>query len=578
MNGLPVDEDKKAIEGDAKDTLAAFVGLEVPNFNRSLDKASLIDYDRVEALKNIFDSLKKKGELPDIIFFQEVVAKNFINQLIGIINGPEKIYKYASHFNRDGLSQGLSFISQYEIVEAQQIDIGAWLSAHGKRSNAASELESTSESLQSFVSVNDILKQTISGSEAWGYIVNNAQSKFPSLRPIHLVKIKVNEQFIWCINVHLKSNLPGYSILGLGEDGDHSDQIKNMAYTFNKIIREIYAYAITGFCQIMSKNGAFSYIVAGDFNTPENLNKSDPIVSGEITLKILKDFGFNKVSNSEATFPNLDNPEKAMDIDHIFWKADSGSYLEAKTSKPGSLINIKTPDNYTEYKKIDKDSTQEILEGRYYIIDKSFLSDKSASALFLAKHKSQNFYTEGIIKTGTVVKTGGFSYTVSDDNNEAVRKISINSTEGSVNLSLNSKLKLKQKDPKKGSDIVKTIKDFGLSSSQFIVDSVSDSFEKLVEKSKRFEFSKNEWQQIYYPWRLKSDKDNTLGATYWKGKKIVLDEKDDTILYECIQSHQTSEGDDILKDDYRKRYWKKVGPLKYDYVSDHNGLIGIIES
>lgn len=578
MYGLPIDEDKASIDSEAN-TIEDIQNT-AANAER-FQKGRAIDFGRVDKLLEIIEKLKEEG-LPDIIFFQEVVSKNFIDAMVLSLNKDSVIYPSVIHFNKSKLSQGLCIISKYKVEEARTIDVGSWIKKHGKKTDL-SEAQETSENLQTFISTNPILNQTLNGSEAWGHIVNNA-GNISNLRPILLAKVMVGDKPIWCINVHLKSHLIMTDVLSLGSGRvDHSPQIKEIAYTFNKALREIFAYTIVGFTErtsLIEKDfeNPSSFLVCGDFNTSHAIGTSNVEVSNENTLKILTTAGYSKVENNKPTFNDFSEAEKNTDIDHIFWKAPAKGYFNGKTVKSIKLIDI--TENRVTYPTIDESFAQDIKKGSYYVIPEKS-SGLKYTTLFLSKDPKLASFTSGTIKTGTEVRAGEKKYIIDSSNDASVRNANFVSTDGGIMFNLNPKCKLKKLDSSgstKGDSVkVISVKDAGLSTSSFIVPDVGH-FENVKEKPNKFEYRNSEWERVYYEW---GNYENNK-RTYWKNAKVVykLDSgpnagKDRIMI--CLESHVPSETDSMTDSAYKNRFWKDIGPVNSGFVSDHNGLLAVIE-
>jgi hypothetical protein len=577
MYGLPVDEDKAAIESEAS-TIQDIQNI-TANQER-FQKGRAIDFGRVDKLLEIIEKLRSEG-LPDIMFFQEVVSKNFIDAMVLALNKNEVVYPNVIHFNKSGLSQGLCIISKYKVEEARTIDVGGWIKKHGKKTDL-SEAQKDSENLQTFISDNPVLNQTISGSEAWGHIVNNA-GNISSLRPILLAKIMVEGKPVWCINIHLKSHLIMADVLSLGSGRiEHSAQIKEIGYTLNKSIREIFAYTIVGFTErtmLIEKEfeNPSSFLICGDFNTTHAIGTSDMTVANENTLKILTTAGYSKVENNKPTFNDFTEAEKNVDIDHIFWKSPEKGYLNGRTVKSIKIIDINT--DRVEYPTIDEGFSEDIKKGSYYVITEA-ASGLKYETLFLSKNPRLGVFTSGTIKTGTKVNTGGKNYIIDVSNNASVRTANFTSTDGMVLFNLDAKCKLKSLDSSGGtqgdSSRVISVKDIGASPS-FTVPDIGH-FEDLKGKPNKFVYKSGEWERVYYEW---GNYENNK-RTYWKNAKVVykLDSGPNagkTRIMICLESHVPSETDSMTDSAYKNRFWKDIGPVNSGFVSDHNGLLAVIE-
>lgn len=574
MYGLPIDEDKASIDSEA----STIEDIQNTSANEErFQKGRAIDFGRVDKLLEIITKLKEEG-LPDIIFFQEVISKNFIDAMVSSLNKDSMVYPNVIHFNKSKLSQGLCIISKYKVEEARTIDVGAWIKKHGKKTDL-SEAQEKSENLQTFISSNPILNQPINGSEAWGHIVNNA-GNIQNLRPILLAKVMVEGKPIWCINVHLKSHLIMSDVLSLGSGRiEHSPQIKEIAYTFNKAIREIFAYTIVGFTErtsLIEKDfeNPSSFLLCGDFNTSYSIGTTNVEVANENTLKILTTAGYSKVENNKGTFNDFSEADKNTDIDHIFWKSPAKGYLNGKVMKSVKLIDV-TVDRVT-YPTIDDSFAEDIKKGSYYVIPEG-TSGLKYTTLFLSKNPRLSTFTSGTIKTGTQVKVGSDKYIIDSSNDASVRAANFVSTDGGIMFNLNPKCKLKKLDSSGSSIKVITVKDAGLTTSSFIVPDIGH-FENVKEKPNKFEYRNGEWERVYYEW---GNYENNK-RTYWKNAKIVykLDSGPNagkSRIMVCMESHVPSDTDSMTDTAYRNRFWKDIGPIDSGFVSDHNGLIAVIE-
>lgn len=580
VNGLPTEDDKAAIDAEAFSVIEQLQAIDNP-IDRSIEKNKLVDFQRADKLLEI---LLKLSELPEVIFFQEVTSKNFIEWVVGSINEKKgsQVYNYVAHFNEPKISQGLSIVSKYEITEMQKVDIGNWLREHPRTNSDASDLDKDSENLEKFIRDKPELGVAIGGGEAWGTVVNLAPRELTGLRPLFAAKLNIDGYPVWCINVHLKSNLPMWGAFGFGKSDSHDDTRKKMAAALNKSLREIYAHTIVGFSKFIEINEkptvllgddglaprVSSFILAGDFNTVSSLDKENMLFKDEQTISILTSGGFKKVENTSITFNDLEDPSKSWDIDHVFIKGNPNSYLANKTGS-AAIIDVTIKENKVEYPVIEETFKDTVQHGRRYVIPKELLikpgglSSFVETSLFLAKKDTRFFSSTAVLKPNSIVNLGPskkYKVDSSASNNKELRTVNIGSTDGNIVFTMNGKCKLKEMFGKETVSTVTDItgKDSGAS---FFVDS-KGFFESssITDLPKKFTFDPEVWEQVYSKWSRR---------TFWKDYKIVID----GVVYNCIEAHKAGETDNISDPEYLKRYWTKFTPVELGILSDHNGLL-----
>ena len=579
INGVPTMEDKDAIDREVRDHITS---LDTINpIEKSEDNSLLVDFQRADKLLSI---LLEMSELPDVIFFQEVTSKNFIDWIAGQINKKKGsvIYGNVCHYNELSVSQGLSVVSKYNVIEAEKINVSSWLSSSAK-SNNNSDLSKDVESLEKFIKNKEELQVAIGGFPAWNTVIDQGASQFSGLRPILAVKIRVEDYDVWCLNVHLKSNLPLWAAFGLGKSDNHDDIRKRMASALNKGIREAYAHAIVGFTKrvevsesVAKKEKRSSFILAGDFNTVENLDKENILFKDETTLKIITGGGYKKVQNSNITFNNFEDSTKSWDIDHVFLKGEANSYLSNKTGSM-SMIDVTQDANKIRYDVINSSYKGQILKGSYYVIAKDLLvrpgglSSFAETSLFLCIRSSSATNLTGILKVGATIKAGPqddnvFIVDSSSTNTKDVRTVFISSKEGNIVFTVKEELKLKKAFGDKAVGTASTFLGENHGSSFFVKD--QGSFDGGIrELAKKFEVDPNNWKPMYKGWSRRK---------FWEGYKIVVND----FIYACIEPHTPSNTDNFIADqasgtlsDYGKRYWTKLGPVGLGTLSDHNGIL-----
>lgn len=581
MNGVPTLEDKEAIDQEVRDHIQA---LENSNpLEKSTENSLLVDFQRAEKLLSILIAM---SELPDIIFFQEVTSKNFIDWIAGQINKNKgsEIYKNVAHYNEPEVSQGLSILSKYDIGEVQKINVSSWLAATST-SNKNSLLTEGIEGFESFIKDKPELQVAIGGFPAWNTVINQGASQMSGLRPVLAVRLKIDDYDVWCLNVHLKSNLPMWGAFGLGKSDGHDDIRKKMASALNKGIREAYAHAIVGFTKkievsesVAKKEKKSSFIVAGDFNTVENLDKENILFKDDATINIIKNSGYTKAQNNNITFNNLEDSTKSWDIDHVFVKGGSDSYLKGKAPGNVNIIDVTQDENKVRYEVINDSFKSTIQKGKYYVISKDLLvkpgglSTFAETSLFLAIDSMSVTSTSAVLKVGATIKAGPDKVFIVDSassNNTSARTVFISSTDGNIVFSVKEELKIKRVGGDKAVGTASTFLGENHGSS-FTVDN-QGSFEGGIKTlPKKFEFDASKWSPVYKVWSRRK---------FWEHYKIVIND----IVYSCIEAHTPSATDNFFANEsastlseYGKRYWTRIGPVGLGILTDHNGVLVVI--
>lgn len=562
VQGLPIEGDKAAIDGEATATPADINA--VDPVDRKWDKAKLVDFERVDKLVEVLAGLKDK--LPDVIFLEEVVSKKFVNYVIARVNSElgSVVYKYATHYNEESVPQGISIVSKHEIIATTRIDVDKFLKDHPTQMGGVGDLKNTLH-LNTFFNATSKpeFTQSVGGDSAWGKIINYVSS-FPQTRPILAVKVLIDSKPVWCIGVHLKSHLPSWELLGLGRQTSPDVALQNLGYAINKQIREIFAYAICGFIEyqmVSQPTAALSFIVAGDFNTSKVKHIDKPNVLGEKTLDILTSFGMTRavIGNSYVSFNDFENPANGVDIDHVFWKAMPGGLLEGKTEKSSEIIDVLSDDNIISYDTVDTKSNNTYIPGGYYVVPKA-ISKKQEDNLFLAKTTTSFLSAEtGYLKEGAVLTVGQRSFILLPQTKDARKALVSNpgtATEILVKLPGTCKIKENSKDGKEG-----TVTSF-FGNKQPLFKILATSWESGgTTKTGGARFDISAWEEVYPVW-------NSINKSYYKNKIVVFEGS----RYVCTVPHDTV--NEIITDaEYRKKYWTKLGSISTNTISDHNGLL-----
>jgi hypothetical protein len=373
-----------------------------------------------------------------------------------------------------------------------------------------------------------------------------------------------------------------WGAFGFGKSDSHDETRKKMAAALNKSIREIYAHTIVGFSKfievsekatvLLGENGlasrGSSFILAGDFNTVNSLDKENMLFKDEQTISILTSGGFKKVQNTAITFNDLEDTSKSWDIDHVFLKGSTGSYLEGKTGT-ASIVDTTLKENKVEYPTIDENFKELIQHGRRYVITKDLLTKPGGlssfveTSLFLAKKDTRFFSSTAVLKPNSVVNFGPtkkYKIDVSANNNKELRTVNIGSTDSNIVFTMNGKCKLKEMFGKETVATVSDITGKDSGASFFVTSKGFFEGSSITELPKKFTFDQSVWEQVYSKWSRRA---------FWKDYKMVLD----GVVYNCIEAHKAGETDNISDPEYLKRYWTKFTPVELGILTDHNGLI-----
>lgn len=563
LDGLPTEGEKADADSQAV-TTADIQGADP--IDRKWEKGKLVDFARVDKLIDIIAGLPD-SKFPDVIFFQEVVSKRFVDYAVSKINAKKGsiVFKNVAHYNEPDIPQGLSVISKYDIIASTKIDIHKYLADHAKPSTDSGELKDAT-SLNSFISATSKpeFNLSIGGDAAWGKILSYATGSLPTLRPILAVQMLVDGLPLWCINVHLKSHLPPWSLLGLNKPTNPDTQTLSIGYAINKAIREIYAYSIAGFVEYQTvafPTSKASFLVCGDFNTSKAYGADKPETINEATLNILTGAGFTRVAGgSYKSFNDFQESANSVDIDHVFWKAMPGGLLEGKTEKAFSLIDMLDGNNAVRYGTVSTDSTDTYLPGNYYVVPKS-LSKKPEDNLYLSK-TTNSFLAEesGFLKEGVTIYVDQRSYYIQPQKKRDDRKAVVLNpgTTKKILVELPGTCAIKEttENGKEG-----TIASF-LGVGKHLVEIKAGSFEGgSVKKPGTPKFDSDQWEPVYKQW-------SSARKSYYKGVKITYQ----GAVYACKVPHDTV-NQEIGDPAYLKKYWTKLSALDSGTVSDHNGLL-----
>lgn len=563
IDGLP-DEGEKA-DADSQAVTTADVQGADP-IDRKWEKGKLVDFARVDKLIEIISGM---ADLPDVIYLQEVVSKRFVDYVVAKINGRKGdiIYKYIAHYNEPEVPQGMSIISKHEITETFRIDVQKYLVDHPRVTQDVGDLKGTL-SLNTFIGAGKRpeFDLTVGGDQAWGKILNYAPNAgtFPTLRPVLAAKIIIDSKPVWCINVHMKSNLPAWNLLGLHKLPNPDPQSLSIAYAINKTIREITAYAVVGFTEYQSvafPESKASFLVAGDFNTMGTKGTDKPEVSGENTLKILEGAGFKraKVGGGYVSFNDFENEANGIDIDHVFWKGMADSLLANASEKSSSIINVRDQANLVKYSTVSTDSPDTYTAGNYYVVPKE-LSKKPETNLYLAK-ATNSFMSEesGLLKEGVTIYYNQKSYTILPQKAREDRKAVVLNpgTTQKILVELSGKCAIKETSTGKEGTIASL-----LGAGSHYVEIKAGSFEGGSQKKLgKPKFDDGNWEPVLRAW-------SSVKKSYFKGQSIVYQ----GAKYVCTVPHDTL-NQEIGDPAYLKKYWTKVSNIDSSPISDHNGLL-----
>lgn len=581
---LSVDEDKGSMDAEAVDALSGVKA--VPDEAVwSRNEATRVDYYRIE---KFIEVLSKKEDF-DVIFLQEIVSKAFVNYAFSEINKKKgtPVYKSIVHFNDKLLAQGLSIISKHPVIEVEKIDVGMWLKDYPRINNMFSELAAKTLNFEKFMYPDGRpeFQRAVGSNLAYGVISNNSSAfatgeRYAGLRPILAAKIQVDSKPVWCVNLHLKSRLLKHDALSLRGGINYPAELTEILHALNKTLREIYAYAVVGFTNSkVAESGSgekLSFIVAGDYNTIKNTDAPgvDVSIAGDSTLAILMNPEHGKYKYCENTAPTINDfvdPSKSATIDHILYRAEEGSYLSDKNPSPVEIINSK--EETFSYDIIDKEYTGEVKKGKYYIISEEMFSKSGKEGLYIALSDVLTSTKTMILKDGTKVFSGAEAkeYTLGPGNDAKNRMVTIISSNENVYFSLPSGCIIKSlRENRSG-----TVKSLGLSTTTFYIKETQASTDTELRPEgdvttikNNFVVKEEEWKEVYTTFRK--------NRTYWVNSKMV--QKDpaskEIVLYQCKITHRPEEiQGDATDPEYIENYWTKIGPLRYGYISDHNGVM-----
>ncbi len=559
----------------------------------SMAKNKKVDSDRLYKVRDIL--LSKFGtdekDYPDVMCFQEIISVQHLSWIIANINtsfykeediAHVPLYRFiVSNINDEAdnnFPQKTCIVSKWPITEAERINIYDYFSSHRRKDTRIPENDPKNERVHLETILNppprSDLNLSVSGDPAWAKILLYFESN-KSIRPIIATKVLYKNKPVWVLNVHMKSNVPSPKTLGITSRSQDTFKILR---AWQKTVREIVASALLSFIDVKKKefdeNGIsdYGFVIAGDFNTVSEKNISLPEFEGENTINLLKAV-LSKVSiGDNYTFPDISNPQKGLDIDHIFWYGISAG----NTANSVDFIKIADGSNYIPVEEYRTDIPVDYKTGKFYKIPGEISENKlDGSALFLClKDSSSKGSKRGIIEPGTIIKSGANDvFRISSEQNDAkTREVSVlrerkDGAKVAFELFVSSGLYVDKLNARTNNWETRKLIEYLPSgtSSVWLVDEPS-AVKNLVALPKA-KFVKSDWEQVYKFWQP-----TVSSGQYYDGVRVVY--KGD--LYECIEVHDPA-GYNISDSAYRDRFWKKIeGGLDKIYVSDHNALIADI--